>query len=262
MEKLNFRDISFLIPVRIDSADRIENLEIIVQYLCIYFNTTIQVTEVDQQSLLSKSIKESICYNFQKSHAPVFQRTKINNHLIHSCRTEIAVLYDADIIIPPLQLLNAAECIRKKQAAFALPYDGHFLQVDYYNKKMFKENLDIDFLESGVHLYTTDTHHSVGGCFMFRINEYKKCGMENENIEGWGHDDAERVKRLQKLGYAIFRSPGALYHLWHERKENSYFFDKGRAIKSFENYFKTCSITKEALQQEIAIWPWMRQNIP
>ena len=117
--------------------------------------------------------------------------------------------------------------------------------------------MSIDFLESGKSFYTVDTYNSVGGCFMFDIAEYKKCGMENENIEGWGHDDAERIKRLKKLGYEIFRPEGPLYHLWHPRSQNSYFFDEATAITSFEIYFNTCSIGKIQLQKEISTWHWL-----
>ena len=50
------------------------------------------------------------------------------------------------------------------------------------------------------------------GVFYVRSAEYKKCGLENEQIEGWGHDDAERIKRLTKLGYPVSRIHGPLYH--------------------------------------------------
>src|SRR5690606_21229990 len=115
--------------------------------------------------------------------------------------TPIGVLYDTDVIIPSVQLSDAAAAIRNSKSAFALPYDGRFLQVDSYNKKLFKSMLDIDFLEGGRELYLVDTTCSVGGCFMFNVALYKTCGIENEYIQGWGHDDAERAKRLQKLGY-------------------------------------------------------------
>ncbi|MCC7525694.1 MAG: hypothetical protein IT250_12780, partial [Chitinophagaceae bacterium] len=235
---------------------RLQNLEIVIGYLNKYFDTVICVIEADQISHTSQFVKEHTRYFFQSSESPLFHRTAINNRLIHSCNTPLAVLYDADIIIIPQQLHLSATAIRESKHAFALPYDGRFLQVDYYNKRLFQNNLDIDFLLSGTGIYTTDTRCSVGGCFMFNVEEYKKCGMENENIEGWGHDDAERVKRLQKSGYDIFRPRGPLYHLWHERKQNSYFFDEAMAVKSFQRYFNTCSVSVEALQKEIKEWPW------
>lgn len=256
--KINLQDVTFLIPVRIDSASRLENLEIIVHYLSTYFNTNIYILELDLLPNVSNFIKVSTTYIFQHAEAPVFLRTEINNQLIHSCTTPLAVLYDTDIIITPAQLLHSVGSIRTKRFAFSLPYDGRFLEVDYYNKRLFKENLDVNFLVSGTNLYATATQYSVGGCFMFDVAEYKKCGMENEHIEGWGHDDAERVKRLQKLGYPVHRPEGPLYHLWHERSQNSYFYDEAREMKSFETYFRTCSISKEKLQDEIAFWPWTK----
>lgn len=256
MQKIDFQDVSFLIPVRIEYPDRLENLEIIVRYLTMSFNAEILIMEVDKESNTSQFVKNTTKYFFRFSDSMLFNRTKINNELIHLCKTSIAIIYDTDVIIAPEQLSESVDFIRTARADFSIPYDGRFLLVDYYNKRLFGNNLNIDFLRSGINLYATNTRNSVGGCFMFNVDQYEMCGMENENIEGWGHDDAERVKRLQKLGYSIYRPDGPLYHLHHSRGNNSYFFDESREIKSYETYFKTCAITREEMENEIAKWVW------
>ncbi|KQB99421.1 galactosyltransferase-related protein [Pedobacter sp. Hv1] len=260
LTKLDLMDVSFLIPVRIDSLSRLENLEIVVKYLNKYFNTHVLVMEVDEQSKISEVIKENSDYTFRLSRTSIFRRTEINNTLIHSCKTPIAVLYDSDIVISPFQLFQAVKQIRSKQHAFSLPYDGRFLQVDYYNKRIFKKCIRIDFLSSGINQYSIDTNHSLGGCFMFDVLEYKKTGLENEHIEGWGHDDAERIKRIQKLDYVVYRPEGPLYHLWHERGDNSFFFDEKRERKSYETYFRTCSISRKEIEHDIKSWSWIQSD--
>ncbi|WEK33547.1 MAG: galactosyltransferase-related protein [Candidatus Pseudobacter hemicellulosilyticus] len=257
-KRIDLSDTSFVIPVRIDSADRIDNLTVIVSYLNTYFDTTIIILESDKEPRVKELTPGSYEYIFIESTAPLFDRTSNNNRLLNACNTPIAVLYDADVIIPPDQLLKAIEGIRKKSWHFSLPYDGRFIQVDKYCRQLFKKTLRLDFLQEAEWLFETSTWNSVGGCFVCQLAEYKKNGMENESIEGWGHDDAERVKRLRKLGYYINRSSGPLYHLCHSRSNNSYFFDQARAAASFGTYFNICSSSRQAVQQEIKQWEQKR----
>lgn len=247
---------TFLIAVRIDSSDRLENLEIVIGYLIKHFNASISVMEVDYDSKVSNFIKNNSHYIFRESEDPIFRHTQINNELIHACRTTVAIIYDVDVILPPTQLEKSLQLLTLGNNSFSIPYDGTFQQVDYYNKRLFKNNLDISFLESGHDHYATFTKGSVGGCFVLDVSEYKKCGMDNENIVGYGHEDIERYQRLKKLGYSIPRVEGTLYHLYHSRGRNSYFFDDKTMVKSYEEFFKTCSLSGGELTQEIAAWPW------
>jgi len=252
------KDTTFLIPVRIDSSYRIENLEIIIKYLKKYFDTNISVLESDAKPYASDFVKKNSHYTFTTSKDPVFRHSEINNRMIWRCLTPIGIIYDADVIVSPSQLETSISLIRSNKYSFAYPYDGCCMHVDYYNRRLFKEEVEIDFLTTGSSIYEINTHASVGGCFIFNIAAYKKCGLDNENIEGWGHEDAERAKRINKIGYCISRAKGPLYHLYHPRGSNSYFFDEKALAKSYEIYFKTCSLSRDALLNEISTWPWSK----
>jgi len=256
MPKIDFTDTSFLIPVRIDTESRSQNLAIAVSYLSIHFNTNIIVYEADVVSKIPDQIKQQTTYTFIKDANPEFHRTLINNLMIKACTTKYAVLYDIDIIICPTQLIATSNQLRCGQHHFAYPYDGRFVLVDEYNKKAFAQNIAIDSLQASLPIFMVNTKNSVGGCFMMDVAMYKKCGLENENITGWGHDDAERFKRIEKLGYPIYRATGPLFHLYHGRSENSYFFDEAKAANSFAVYFNTCAITKKQLETAIEGWAW------
>ncbi|UCS95061.1 hypothetical protein KZP23_08640 [Echinicola marina] len=258
MEKINLKDLSFLIPVRIDHPDRLFNLEVIIAYLRKYFDTSIWIWENDVNQKVPNWIKENTHYRFESSHEGVFRRTRINNKLIKACDTPLAVLYDTDVIILPKQLINSVEMIRQQEARFSLPYDGRFVQVDRYHRKLFAKLLEPAILMESLSAFAVDTYLSVGGCFIFDRAAYRKCGMENEGIAGWGHDDAERVKRLGKLGQRIYRPEGPLFHLWHKRMANSWFYDNNQAVKSSQTYLQTCKADKEELESLIENWEWIK----
>ncbi|MBS0030250.1 galactosyltransferase-related protein [Chitinophaga sp. 22321] len=253
----DLQDVAFLIPIRIDSASRLENLAYIVSYLQSYFSTAIYICENDQVSKLSKDITTACNCVFQYNTDKLFARTAINNQLINLSTAPICVLYDADVIIPPEQLLSAINHIRSGTVHFSLPYDGTFTDLDIYSKRLLLRHRNISLLKEGNSYYHINTRNSVGGCFVFRKSTYLKCGLENEHIRGWGHDDAERIKRIRKLGYQVHRADGRLYHLWHERAENSWFLDDTHELNSYTQYLRICGMTKAQLEKEIAGWSWI-----
>ncbi|MGO4294004.1 galactosyltransferase-related protein [Chitinophaga sp. RAB17] len=253
---INLQDVAFLIPVRIDSISRLENLTGVVNYLQSHFSTTIYLCENDQVSRLNDALKTACTYVFQHNNNKLFARTAINNQLIKMSAAPICVLYDADVIIPPAQLLSAIDNIRSAAVHFSLPYDGTFTELDVYSKRLFLRHGDLNLLQGGNSYYNVNTRNSVGGCFVFRKTTYLKCGLENEYIKGWGHDDAERIKRIRKLGYQVHRPDGRLYHLWHERTDNSWFLDDTHELNSYTQYLKVCGMNREQLEKEITGWAW------
>lgn len=252
----NLHDVAFLIPVRIDSNSRWQNLNAIVNYLLSHFSANIYLCENDKIPKTDVAIRKVCNYIFQENNELLFPRTTINNYLIRQASAPIGILYDTDVIIPPGQLLAAIDHIRSGKVHFSLPYDGTFTEVDAYTKRLFLRNGDIGFLQAGDAYYDVNTWNSVGGCFAFRKSTYLECGLENEYIKGWGHDDAERIKRIRKLGHQLYRPDGRLYHLWHERAENSWFLDQHHEMNSYLQYLKVCAMSRPALEKEIAGWEW------
>ena len=258
MIKTNLSDTSFLIPLRIDSEDRLCNIRIVLHYLRQWFHTQVYVYESDSTPKLGESLRKNIHYQFSPSKEPIFRRTEVGNRMIVDSQTPIVVLYDADVIVPAAQLLRIVGLIRQGECRAGLPYDGRFVEVDKYNKRLFGSCLDPGFLQDGNALFRINTYNSNGGCIVLDRRTYMNCGMENEHISGWGHEDAERVKRLETLGIPVRRTAGALYHLHHVRNRNSFFFDSKMADNSFETYFKTCASGREQLEAEISTWPWKK----
>ena len=68
--KIDLKDCTFAIPVRIDSNDRMENLQLILMYLTHHFDTNIIVIENDKESKLENLTV--LKYNSEINH--IFQK--------------------------------------------------------------------------------------------------------------------------------------------------------------------------------------------
>jgi hypothetical protein len=85
MEKINMKDdVTFVIPVRIDSIERLDNLIIVTNYILSYCNTNITVLEADHRNtdILRKLLKPDINVLFEENHLNIFHRTHFINKLV------------------------------------------------------------------------------------------------------------------------------------------------------------------------------------
>src|ERR1700722_7548226 len=118
--KLDLKDVTFCIPVRLDSGERSENLRISREYLLDNFETTVLVGEQ-----APKNIDYSVVFEFKEG---FFYKTKILNNLYKLSKTPIVASYDCDVIIPVEQLMGAADRIRNG-CDFVYPFNSHFYDV-------------------------------------------------------------------------------------------------------------------------------------
>ena len=90
---------TFIIPIRIESNDRLRNVITTTAFLLENFDTNIIIKEVDAQSVFQNEalpiLKEildvdvNINHIFEKSDAPLFHRQKVLNEMIMEADTEI-----------------------------------------------------------------------------------------------------------------------------------------------------------------------------
>ncbi|MGV8137962.1 MAG: hypothetical protein AB2L20_22355 [Mangrovibacterium sp.] len=73
MQKIDLKDVTFLIPIRIDSSQRLENILAVLRFLHSYFHTSVFVLEADVREQVR--VPDSIRKWFVKDHDPVFHRT-------------------------------------------------------------------------------------------------------------------------------------------------------------------------------------------
>ncbi len=242
--KTDLTDVTFLVPLRIDSPERKENADTLIKYTFRHFNTSFIVLEADAtRKFYSELEPEGFQYNFIEDTDEIFHRTKWINRLISLARTPYVAICDADAISSAEQIVEAVKVLREGETVMSFPYDGRFYSCDKVSCDIFKKILDIGILMKRVPVMRLmHGYHSVGGAFIVNKERYINVGGENENFYGWGPEDAERVKRMEILNLPIYYSSGPLFHLWHPMGKNSWFANSIAERRNRSELLRICSI--------------------
>ncbi|MDB5141105.1 MAG: Uncharacterized protein JWR12_3021 [Mucilaginibacter sp.] len=253
--KRDLSDVTFLIPIRIDTNDRLQNLYTIINYIDRNFKTNIILLEADKKEVVDKTLLPSIVRSiFIKDDDYWFHRTKYNNQMIKEAKTSIIALYDADVIVEVNEIWNAVKLLRNNVCKIALPYDGTFISV--YNRdqiNIFAKNLDIKVLKApGISII--NKHTSCGGAVFVNKSMYIQCGMENEKFHKWGPEDIERVRRLEILGHPFVKTEGKLYHLDHEITANSGYTSTEEYLELMRVHLNVIQMDELELKSHIEKW--------
>lgn len=249
---VDFRDVSFLIPMKIDSDERLKNIELCVDYLNRGLNTNIYIAEETQDPKLKEFSK--ICnYKWVSKTLNFFHRTKLFNDLCKSCKTSIICLYDCDVFLPYNQYILARDMILSGYDMI-IPYDGTAYDIPRNNIKHIRNS---DMNSINLNICKKRRKNSIGGAIFFNKDSYIKGGMENENFKSWGGEDDELYNRFNKLGFKVNRTIGYLLHLIHKR--GSYSIMNHLYYKNnVEELEKIKKMNKEQLEDYIKTWSWVR----
>ncbi|KKS77415.1 MAG: hypothetical protein UV51_C0007G0013 [Candidatus Woesebacteria bacterium GW2011_GWC1_42_9] len=250
-DRISFRhdlsEITFVIPFFIDSKEREENLLHVVKFLTKNFKTNILL--VEESEMVTMNIHRlgnpDVKTIFIKRSMDLFNRTKVINDGIMECKTPYISVYDTDVIFYVDNYVNSYQHLRSG-SAMVYPYSGKFVDID--------RSYIADGVIREANTYGTDSY---GGAFFANRDKYMEAGMENENIIGWGAEDAERRSRMAKLGHQIVRIPGTCWHISHPRGINSSTANPFWASNEKE-YYKVDSMTKEELEKYISTWKWKK----
>ncbi len=235
--------ISIVIPIRIESKEREENLRYILSYLLEAPFVHIDILEADNKRKLHYLPHERIRYRFIPDNESVFYRTYYLNILLRNAEYPIVGIWDTDIIVTGEQVIKAIQLIEKGYV-ISFPYNGNFRLLNGYESILVKQNKKTVTLSSGTLLMKRP---SVGGAFLVNKEKYMLAGGENEGFYGWGPEDCERVKRLEILKYPIARVEGPCYHLYHPQKPENGINQKKKLAHNQKMLLNTCNKTKEEL---------------
>ena len=222
--KTNLKDVTFLILVRIDSIERLENLMAVIAFIRRHFDTNIHVLECASYNngYLKKLLGKNVHYSFQEDSDVILYRTKYLNQMLQHVGTPFVAIWDADVIVTINQLKECVELLRTGIADFVYPYRRYFLDTTAIIRELFLKKKQINLLVKNAgkmeELYAPNP---LGGGFLCRLDAYIEAGGENEKYYGWGVEDGERFQRFTKLGYRVKRLEGVMFHLYHPRGINS-----------------------------------------
>lgn len=251
------KDVTFLIPLRLDSLDRLINLQETVDFLLKHFETNIHVLEADSfnSGLVESLLGDKVTFTFVQDNDPVFFRTGYINLMAQQCNTPYISVWDTDVIGVPDQISASVEALRKGEASFSFPYEKNFLDTSLIIRELYLKTRNWQVLERHQNkmnrLYTPNP---VGGAFFADRKAYIEAGMENPNFYGWGIEDGERATRWKVLGYEVHRAKGNLYHLTHTRGINSIFQSPRQREIKMQELTRIRNSDPEILKSEIKTW--------
>ena len=230
---IDLKSCTFIIPVRIESEDRIRNIITVLCYLLDNFDAKVILKEVDQEPIFEEELLpqiteyvgdsiKNLTHVFEQSNDPVFYRMQILNEMIDMADTPVIANYDGDVLFKPETYVNSVKMIE----------DGYDIVYPYgfgeYQKQVFADDelvseflsndCDFSILDSKSRMYDAQYGHVQ---FLNR-KSYIEAGMENENFRGSSPEDKERHYRFEKMGYKIGRIDDQVYHLEHSRGRNSW----------------------------------------
>jgi hypothetical protein len=225
-------DLTFLIPTRIETEDRLRNIISSVSYLLRHIPAKVLVKEVSHhQTFKFRAIPEirkyadtsNLEYLFEESNESLFCKSKVLNDLIIASNTKVVANYDADCILPISSYYQAYEAIIGDQADVIYPYGcGIYQWRAEYNPDIYEEfvnTLDTSILDKRKIL----SNSTIGWTQFVNRQKYIDSFMMNENFVSWGCEDDEFYYRMSVLGNRIGRVENYVYHLEHSRTHNSWF---------------------------------------
>ncbi len=225
-------DLTFLIPTRIETEDRLRNIISSVSYLLHHVPAKVIVKEVSNKPTFQfRAIPEirkyadtsNLTYLYEESNEPLFCKSKVLNDLIVAADTKVVANYDADCILPVTAYHQAYGMIDDDKADVVYPYQcGIYQWKAEYNMQIYQEftqTLNVSTLDKN----KTLSNSTIGWTQFINRQKYIECYMMNENFVSWGCEDDEFYFRMSTLGNRIKRLDGYVYHLEHARTHNSWF---------------------------------------
>ena len=102
-------DLTFIIPTRIETEDRLRNIISSVSYLLRHIPAKVIVKEVSSRptfqfralpEIRKYANTDNLIFLYEKSNDPLFCKSKVLNDLIVATNTKVVANYDADCILP------------------------------------------------------------------------------------------------------------------------------------------------------------------
>jgi len=254
--RIDLSQATFIIPIRIESPDRLRNVITSTAFLLENFDTNIIIKEVDSQSVFQRDalpvlkdildVDVNVQHIFEESNEPLFHRQKVLNEMIAEAKTDIVVNYDCDVILPLESYELAYRGIMDGVYDAVYPYGSGMFQYQVRASDQvvskFLETRDYSYLNDNSNLHTSD----FGWVQFFNRQVYIEGGMENENFKAYAPEDKERFYRFTTMGYNVGRINNFVYHLEHARGENSW-FNNPHMQSNMDEWDKIQSMDKEQL---------------
>ena len=235
-------DCTFIIPLRIESRDRMRNTITTLIYLLRNFKTNVIVKEVDKESIFKESVQpaleaalkdfqlEGLTHIFEQSDEYTFHRTKIINDMLWMVDTPYVANYDIDILLPKTSYAYSVNLLKNgfdKDGEHITPRCVYPYGRGQYQAQITASDEEVSqFMNEEFNFEVFKTWRAYDAKFgfvqFFHTETYKKFGGENEGFVAYGYEDDERHYRFNELTKVV-RMNERVFHLEHSRSKNSWF---------------------------------------
>ncbi|MEP1033621.1 hypothetical protein, partial [Ekhidna sp.] len=148
--KYELTNLSVIVVIKVDSEDRIRNLNYILDYYNQYFKgVEIVILEQGEQQLFFKqegtsNLENTIVYHFIKDNGPHYKTRNLNLATRLATR-KIIMMTDTDVFVEPKVLSKALCKMEKESSAILSPHNGVMVEV---SKSFFSLNSKSELLDS------------------------------------------------------------------------------------------------------------------
>ena len=257
--KFDLTDTTFIIPVRVDTIVRLENLMLCVDHLLEKLDTCIVILEAApyHNGIIQNLLQDRVTYRFVEDKDPVYHKTKYVNQLAAEVKTEFTGIWDVDVIVPHEQIVDAMQHLRQNSCDVAYPFDGDCYDTSDILRSHYMVHRDLEFLKANRGkmqlMYKVEgVIGAVGGAILVRTDKYRMAGMDNEYFYGWGLEDCERHYRWLSFDFKIHRSEGYIFHLTHTRDATWMSSSKSHHQKAEHDRNEIVNYTTEELYARFA----------
>ena len=254
--KIDLKNTTFIIPLRIDTGDRLRNVILSTAYLLNHFDTNVMIKEVDSEHrfetfalpIIKRLVDtKNLIHIFENDTRTddAFHRTRVLNDMVMESKTDIVVNYDTDLILPIDSYVQSVKMLEGEyDVVYPYRYGNHgerkvnlgfTIETQNDMDRFEKGGWVSSFLESDYDCKSFDDRYfyyqseqgqgwaEYGMVQFFNRQVYIDGGLENEGFIAYAPEDIERHHRWKTLGYNIGRVDEHAYHLEHQRTQNSWF---------------------------------------
>jgi len=272
------------IPVRIDSTERLRNLQVSMRYLFDHLNMTIFLGEYDTDPKLKEFVaswnlptdgQQKLRYYFWKAENDVFLPCWTRNTLAQYAEElgfQTLVFWDTDIIIHHRCIQAAVLNLQDEDSTViaVYPFGTFFYLEEEYTRDLLKTApSSTAIMQQLMKLMAVNKNYALrcflvrGGCVVFDAAAFRRIGMYNANMISFAPEDEELSVRMSKLGYHFgLVMTGCLYHLYHPRGHNSSETLNPYFGQNLRIYNKIVSMTPAEIKDHVETWPWIHKETP
>lgn len=247
------KTITFLLPVRIDNDDRLDNVNTCLKYLTTNYPESEIILVEDDETMKCKKFEDvyRIRYHFRQNNKS-FSRAKNINYGLQMASNVFFAVWDVDCLIHPEQMKQANKILSERKIHIVLPHNEIFVNLKGSLKKKIADTLKLEEVPHFKKLPKTSPSKNMeiypipSGVVVFNRNSLLRIGGFNKKMISYGWEDIEVLKRAEKLGMYYFSlSFGNIIHLDHERGKDSRVNEQYEKNKS--EFLKVKSMSKTQL---------------